>query len=481
MRPPCGEKCCLKCSIKLNSTTRQNFFDAFWGLGDLQRQREYIVRHTHEIKPKYRYTSTKNYRSLNTAFYFEENNSRIRVCKNFFKATLDLGDQAIKTALMKKSEARFIEGEQRGKHKNYPTVDPAVEESVVQFINSIPRVESHYLRAQTTREYIQSERSFANIYQDYKYLRQANNWPFASESTFQRIFNVQFNIGLFSPKKYLCDLCESYKNASEEKKLKLQQDYEQLLLEKDLARSEKKKDKKESDAIVVVYDLQAVMQILKEQVSLFFYKSRINCFNFTISDLHAKNVDCFFWDETKGKRGAVEIGSCDLAFIEMHLNNRPSGDIDLIFYSDNCCGQQKNKYLLSAYAYAVCNMRVKSITHKFLIRGHSQNEGDNVHSVIEKQVKRHIKSGPIYMPLQYITLILSAKKSGPAYKVHEMTHDRFYDLKALQEAWGTNFNMDEDKKQVKWHDIKMLKVEKDSPMVFFIKHLLQKPNSKNVG
>lgn len=114
-------------------------------------------------------------------------------------------------------------------------------------------------------------------------------------------------------------------------------------------------------------------------------------------------------------------------------------------------------------------MRVKSITHKFLIRGHSQNEGDNVHSVIEKQVKRHIKSGPIYTPQQYITLIRTAKKSGPPYKVHEMTHDRFYDLKVLQEDWGTNFNMEEDNNQVKWHDIKILKVEKESPMVFFYK------------
>lgn len=340
---------------------------------------------------------------------------------------------------------------------------------MVQFINSIPRVESHYLRAQTTREYITSERSLADIYRDYKDSRHAQELPFASESTFQRIFNTQFNIGFFCPKKDLCDLCESYKNADDENKLKIQQTFQQHLLEKDLARQEKEKDKKESEAIVVVYDLQAVMPIPKGQVSLFFYKSRINCFNFTISDLHAKNVDCFFWDETEGKRGAVEIGSCVLAFIEMQLNNHPIGDIDLIFYSDNCCGQQKNKYLLSAYAYAVSNMRVKSITHKFLIRGHSQNEGDNVHSVIEKQVKRHIKSGPIYIPQQYVTLIRTAKKSGPPYKVHEMTHDRFYNLKVLQETWGTNFNMDEDNNQVKWHDIKILKVEKESPMVFFYK------------
>ncbi|GFY65915.1 hypothetical protein TNIN_16011 [Trichonephila inaurata madagascariensis] len=83
-------------------------------------------------------------------------------------------------------ESGFIEVEQRGKHKNHSRVDPAVKDSVVQFISSIPRVES----AQTTREYIQSDRSLADIYRDFKDLRQENNLPFASESTFQRIFNV---------------------------------------------------------------------------------------------------------------------------------------------------------------------------------------------------------------------------------------------------------------------------------------------------
>ena len=34
------------------------------------------------------------------------------------------------------------------------------------------------------------------------------------------------------------------------------------------------------------------------------------------------------------------------------------------------------------------NVFVKSITHKFLIKGHTQNEGDSAHSLIERQIKR---------------------------------------------------------------------------------------------
>lgn len=106
--------------------------------------------------------------------------------------------------------------------------------------------------------------------------------------------------------------------------------------------------------------------------------------------------------------------------------------------------------------------------HTFLIRGHYQNEGDNVHSVIEKQIKRHLKSSSIYTPQTYLTLIRMAKKTGRPYKVVEMTHELFYDVKILQESWGNNFSLNEDKTQVKWHDIKILKLE-EHPEVFIYK------------
>ena len=62
------------------------------------------------------------------------------------------------------------------------------------------------------------------------------------------------------------------------------------------------------------------------------------------------------------------------------------------------------------YLYAVTTLNINSIIHKFLIRGHTQNEGDAAHSVIEKNIKRAKKSGPIYVPDQYVSLIRTAKK-----------------------------------------------------------------------
>ena len=110
------------------------------------------------------------------------------------------------------------------------------------------------------------------------------------------------------------------------------------------------------------------------------------------------------------RRGANEIGSCLLHFLKEKAEETNSDDLELVLYSDNCCGQQKNKFIITLYLYAVANLKINAITHKFLVSGHSQNEGDAVHSLIEKNIKRALKSGPIYVPAQYATLIRTAKK-----------------------------------------------------------------------
>ncbi|CAG5044460.1 unnamed protein product [Parnassius apollo] len=83
-----------------------------------------------------------------------------------------------------------------------------------------------------------------------------------------------------------------------------------------------------------------------------------------------------------GSKGSIEIGTCVYKFLERVAEEYP--DSDVIFYSDNCCGQQKNRFVFSMYCYAFEKLAINSVCHKFLISGHSQNEGDNAHSLIEK-------------------------------------------------------------------------------------------------
>lgn len=66
--------------------------------------------------------------------------------------------------------------------------------------------------------------------------------------------------------------------------------------------------------------------------------------------------------------------------------------------------------MVALYLYAVSHLNINSIIHKYLIKGHTQNEGDSAHSLIERQVKRQLKGGPMYIPESFIAAIRAAKK-----------------------------------------------------------------------
>lgn len=91
-----------------------------------------------------------------------------------------------------------------------------------------------------------------------------------------------------------------------------------------------------------------------------------------------------------------------------------------MFYCDNCGGQNKNKYVVSMLMYCVMTLNIPSIAIKFLTVGHTQNEGNSIRTRIESEAKRILKSGPIYEPCQWVSIIKCAKKSGKPYIVNEV-------------------------------------------------------------
>jgi hypothetical protein len=64
-----------------------------------------------------------------------------------------------------------------------------------------------------------------------------------------------------------------------------------------------------------------------------------------------KNGDgaCYVWNGNIAKRGANEIGSCLLNFLHTYFNGTAESPSKMIFYTDNCAGQNKNKFITSLY------------------------------------------------------------------------------------------------------------------------------------
>lgn len=163
LKEPCNDKCRLKCVEKINLDEKYNLFRNFWDLGDLMKQRAYIHSCMIDIEPKYKYTNAAQPRSNNKAYYFVVKDVNIRVCKTFFKSTLDITDSMIFTIQQKVKENGIMLDDFRGKHQNHRKTDSALRTAIKNHINSIPRVESHYLRASTSRQYIDGSKTINNI------------------------------------------------------------------------------------------------------------------------------------------------------------------------------------------------------------------------------------------------------------------------------------------------------------------------------
>ncbi|CAK1591645.1 unnamed protein product [Parnassius mnemosyne] len=358
------------------------------------------------------------------SFSFEINNIKHRICKTFFKNTLAINNRPIATVIAKKNQAGTIEKEKRGKHGKQYKISSDIIKGIKNHIDSIPRIESHYVRQQTTREFIDGGKNLTDLYTDYQTQCLSDGVEAAKIHTYRKVFNEDYNIGFHTPKKDQCELCISFKNAVD-KTIELQNRYDQHQLEKELCRQEKSNDKTmvKENYIVACYDLQAVLPLPKGDVSTLYYKCKLNVCNFTISELAKDYCDCFVWSEVEALRGANEIATCVWKYLTKRASEINDNNLRITFYSDNCCVG----------------------THK---------------TVIEKAVKKCLRSGPVYTPDQYVTIIRTTRKKGNPYNVTEMCYSDFVDIKNLTAICGAQFSKNTEGETVKMSDIKIMKFEK---------------------
>lgn len=361
MGPPCKETCRFKCQSKIGTKVRRELFESYWKMGDLQAQRSYVSNSMEKVAPKMRFTNKAIPREWNNnAFYFLQMGHKERVCKLFFMNTLGISDRPIRTVLRKTDKRGFLEPEKRGKHSHHKEVNEKLKEDARAFIRAIPRVESHYLRAQTNREFIHAGMTLADIYRDFlKSMEEKSQKELVSQSMFANIFNKEFNISFFTPKKDLCSLCEMCKNLPNSEEIA--DKYDEHQYQKVLSRISKEMDKDmaktNKNHIVCCFDLQAVMPSPIGNASLFYYKSKVNSYNFTITNIVTGETNCYFWHEGEGNRGANEIASCVFKYLQDLDSQFPNEELEITFYSDNCCGQNKNRFIMSMFVLAVTTLR----------------------------------------------------------------------------------------------------------------------------
>ena len=422
----CKDTCRLKCKNRLNDEQRKNIFQQFWQLGDHTRQWDFIARFvTTEAKKQVTIKNRDSRRNLSRKYNFSINGETARVCKKMFLNTLGISEQWVTTALSRVTSEGTLKKDSRGMHTSRANkITQEVIESVKKHIELFPVVPSHYVRKKSTKMYLEEGLGISKMYRLYlDYIKQENNTSVATARQYRDIFNTKFNISFHKPKKDRCETCSSFEMADDNGKAKMLEKYNKHIYNKDLARSLKDRDKEliadDQALCVACFDLQKVLQTPQSEVGEFYYKSKISVYNFTVYDLGTHEGFCYVWTELTAKRGPNEISSCLLKFLKVQAEKKIKR---VILYSDNCGGQNRNRFIFAMFSYASQKFGIE-IVHRFLEKGHTQNEGDTMHAVIENARKR---LSSIYTPDQWVSLIRMAKVTGKPYIVTEMNQNSFF-------------------------------------------------------
>lgn len=130
-------------------------------------------------------------------------------------ATLNITIRMIRTVPEKQSETGAIDSDHSGRKVGKGVLEDNLTQSVKDHIIFITRIESHYLRAQSTWEFIEGGKTLAQLYKDYKVLSEANHKSFVKESMYRHIFTHSLTFPSLYPKK------TSVRNASQTKIMKM--------------------------------------------------------------------------------------------------------------------------------------------------------------------------------------------------------------------------------------------------------------------
>ena len=444
-------KCKNKCADTFPEESRNAAYVNFWSIASIDQRRQYIVDRVISVSKK-QTTTRDNSRRLQTWAYFLEKEGthgadRIEVCKSVFYKTLQVKEKFIRYAVQA-SNLGVAKKETRGKHAPSNKRKPDDVQRIRDHINMFPRVESHYVRKDTTKTYICDTSNFnkLTIKRMYDlYCQQCTEHevkPVCYELYRQEFKDM--NIAIHKPKKDQCKSCIGFGNMLtpteedvQEHKLHIKRKNEAY----DIKEKVKKEAEKDKSTLAITFDLEAVLYTPCTKVSTLFYKRKLCTYNLTMFNLANKEGQCYLWNETVAKRGSNEIGTGLRLFMEKHKSAKR-----LFMISDACGGQTRNQFIACLCMYLVRHMEhLEQIDHMFMVSGHSHMEVDSMHSRIEKKSD----TLNIFVPFEWAVVASIARKNP--YEVYHVETEDVKDLKRLQQDMKiTNMKKDSDGNTVHW-------------------------------
>jgi len=348
-------RCRFKCSEMIHQEYRQHAHSQFWRLTDNEKRHYFSL--TTERKNKKRIRGEHQSKSKKTkpkaysySYYVYRCENKIRVCKTLYLITINISQKRVVTHhKTKDSQSGVPHNSKQGKHVKRST-SCNDQESVRDHINSYPRVESHYCRADSKREYLEVGLTVTRMYDMFCEQRSAQRSRNGLEDeienvkihTYRRIFCNEFNIAFQMPKKDRCDLCEEFQN-------KVNPQLEVIAINsthiagKEATKEDCDKNRpiQDNTHAIICFDLQNVISLPRVNVSSFFYRRKFNVYNLTAHCSLGRDGYCAIWSEGMSKRTGNDIASA-LAKILSSISDCHPEINKMTLWSESCVAQKKS-------------------------------------------------------------------------------------------------------------------------------------------
>lgn len=471
----------VSCAEKINVARQEHIFNTYYN-EMLWTQKTLFIRGHAKRQPvktkkslSFPIVSLKN-REFNIVYSLTDDRGvQHDVCRDFFMNCLQITASRVLGAI-RSDEKNPSASEKRGRNPPANKTKDTEIEAVRQFIDSIPKYESHYGRSDSERKYLHHSLNLSKLYHEYKENREKMNQTFVSDHIFREIFNTEYNLSFKRRHTDTCKKCDeintSLNSSLTPVKIKdqLQQDqkaHHDLVMKINSNFKSDVIEAKESDGklLVFTFDLQKALETPLLTTSVAFYKRQLWTYNLCIVD-EVKNISyMYIWSEDIASRGGQEIGSCLLK----HFKENVSSDASkMILYSDSCSGQNKNiklTMLLKKYLHDLTpDDSLQIIEQKYFVSGHSYNSCDRSFGTIEKASK---KSSDIHTPSDWIELIKKSKKSEPLFRVIAMHKMDFVSSAQLQ-LLIVNRKKDMDGEKINWFNFRTISYSRNEPFILTI-------------
>jgi hypothetical protein len=436
----CHDKCKFKCAMKISESTRLQIHVDFWQHSD-DGKAHYYVQTVTRAPRKYGESSRRKFSYKYSMF---DGSQLVRVCKVFYLTTLNVSQRRIGYALSVKVNpcSGIIRDDRRGRHHRHRVISVARKNEVRIHIKSLPTMESHYRRASSKKEYLETGLTIAKLYE--KYVEKCSEQLLIAESDLEKerftavkehvyrdIFNHEFNLEFHKPQQDRCDICELHRfNENDEK-------YQSHVTSKTATKTERDRDRQRTNSAapvvsadgleaVICFDLENVLSCPRANVSNFLYKRKLSVYRLTAHCSIDRKGYGSIWCETTSGRSGNDLASPLVIILEMIKQQHPT-ITKLVLWSDSCVAQNKN----SVMSFALQNFMqkhstIQSIEQKFCEPGHSSiQEVDNIHSHIEKV----LNVSEIYSPLSLMRALLKVTPKRPL-NLRQLKTDDFKDYQS---------------------------------------------------